>query len=499
MDNLAGLTQEYSPSVHMSSESPWEAAVDLLVLGLYENQPLDGPLKEVDARLGGAMGDALSRGELSGEWLSQWTTATLGNIKARRLLVMGLGPRDTRQLFSSRRAAGAIAQAADRLKCRTVAIVVPNGNADEAEVITDGVLVGTWEFPKYQANPKESSLKEVLLLGMNAEAQAGVARGLVLGRAQNYVRDLGMRPSNKLYPELMAKEAVAAGQAHGFLVDVFDASKLTELGMEAILGIGSGSAHPPCMVIMRYNGGTNGRTLALVGKGITFDSGGISLKPGLGMQEMKYDMLGAGAVLGAMIALAELKVPINVVGIMALAQNVPSGTAILPGDVVKAFNGKTIEVVNTDAEGRVVLSDAVSYAAHLGVDWIVETSTLTGAVVTALGHEASALVSPNDGLASLVLQASEAAGERVWRLPIFPEYRKLYQSEVADLMNSPGRDAGTITGGMIIAEFAGDVPFAHLDIAGTAWTKAGPLNRTKQGATGVMVRTFVKLADMLSR
>jgi leucyl aminopeptidase len=488
------------PEVHISTAAPWEAPQDLLVLGLFEDAGLSADLREIDTRLGGALSDALSRRELSGKWLDTWDSLTLGKLASRRLVIVGLGSEDQFTLRELRMAAGAGAQAARRLHAARIAVCLPSGAfdpADAAEAVTNGLLLGDWRFEKYQANRDESGLAEAVVLGLEASAQAGVARGVILGQAQNYVRDLGMRPSNKLYPELLAGEAVQAGQQHGFDVEVFDAKTLQDLGMEAILGIGSGSAHPPAMVIMRYNGGGS-RSLALCGKGITFDSGGISLKPALGMEEMKFDMLGAAAVLGTMIALAELKVPLNVVGIMALAQNVPSGTAIKPGDVVKAFNGKTIEVTNTDAEGRVVLADAVSYAAHLGVDWIVETSTLTGAAIIVLGHEASALVAPDDGLASLVLQASEAAGERVWRLPIYPEYRRLYRSETADMKNSPGREAGTITAGMIIAEFAGGVPYAHLDIAGSAWTPAGPLNGIKDGPTGVMVRTFVKLSQMLS-
>jgi leucyl aminopeptidase len=204
-------------------------------------------------------------------------------------------------------------------------------------------------------------------------------------------------------------------------------------------------------------------------------------------------------VLGAMSAIAALKPPINVVGLMALAQNMPSGTAYKPGDVITTFSGKTIEILNTDAEGRVALADAVSYAAHLGADWIVETSTLTGAAIIALGHEAAALIATDQLLAGEVVAAAEEAGERVWQLPAYPEFKELYKSQVADLNNSPGRDAGTITAGMIVSEFADGRPFAHLDIAGPAWTKAGPLNAQEQGATGVMVRTFVRLTHRLSR
>lgn len=491
--------------VHIQNKNPGDVAVDLLVVGVFKDEPLTGALKDLNTRLSGVLMSAMGKKEFTGQWREQWGTATVDLVAPQRVVAVGLGDRD---LFDRRRlrlAGGLFSQVARRFRSHSIAVVVPDGlpfsHADTAELLTDGLLVGYWRFDKYSTVAAEHPLAEITLLGVgqpDGEALSGVQRGEVSARAENLVREWGMRPANKLYPEILSDEAVRQGQAHGFSVEVLDQNKLREMGMEAILGIGGGSAHPPRLVVMRYQGG-GPRTLALVGKGITFDAGGISLKPPPGMEEMKFDMLGAGAVLGAMGALADLKVPINVVGIMALAQNVPSGSAILPGDVVKAFNGKTIEVTNTDAEGRVVLADAVSYAVHLGVDWIVEASTLTGAAVVVLGHEATCLVATNDSLASLVLQAAESACERVWRLPIYPEYKRLYRSNTADLKNSPGREAGTITAGMIIAEFAGSVPYAHLDIAGTAWTPKSPLNGTKSGPTGVMVRTFVQLADMLSR
>lgn len=486
--------------IHSDNQPVGDLQTDLLVVGLFQDDLLTGPLQELDARLKGALKEAVEAGEIDGQWLNVWATATLGGLAARRLAVLGLGSRSDFDVRRLRLAAGRAAQEARRFNSSHLAFLLPSldWSADQtAELVTDGILVGYWRFERYGHAASPDRLEQISLLGLHGQGEAGIERGQILAAAQNWVRELGMRPANKLYPEKLAEEAVQAGQRHGFAVEVFDQHRLAELGMEAILGIGQGSAHPPRLVVMRYHGGGH-RCLALVGKGITFDSGGISLKPGAGMEEMKFDMLGAGAVLGAMIAVADLKLPIDVVGVMAVAQNVPSGTAILPGDVVKAFNGKTIEVTNTDAEGRVVLADAVSYVASLQVDGIVEASTLTGAAITVLGHEASALVSTNDALASLVLEASQRAAERVWRLPVYPEYQRLYRSSTADIKNSPGREAGTITAGMIIAEFAGDVPFAHLDIAGSAWTPRSPLNGIKNGPTGVMVRTFVQVAELMS-
>ncbi len=488
-------------NVLRSDVKPWDYDGDLLVVGVWQDGDFSAEVAELDRRLAGAISAARQREQLGSSWLETWSTNTFGFIRAGRIVVLGLGRREQCGIREVRLAAGKAAQEALKYKARRMAWLVPDTMLEMsvvAETAADGLMVGSWAFSTYKSSPPEDTLEEATLLGLASTADDAIQRGIILAESQNLVRDLGMRPSNKLYPELLAEAAVTEAKTYGIATEVFDEQRLAELGMGALLGVGSGSVYPPRLVILRYQGGGS-RTLALVGKGITFDSGGISLKSAAGMEEMKFDMLGAAAVLGALIAIARLHLPINVVGLMALAQNMPSGSAYKPGDVVTAFNGKTIEVINTDAEGRVALADAVSYAAHLGVDWIVETSTLTGAVLTALGHEATALVATDDPLASLVLQASEASGERVWRLPVYPEYRELYRSDVADLKNAPGRDAGTITGGLIISEFAGEVPFAHLDIAGTAWTAKSALNRTKNGPTGVMVRTFVKLAEMLSR
>ncbi len=481
--------------------SALEFDADALIIFVTKSAPLSPSVEAVDQALGGALKRSLESGEFKPDLGNTWSTLTFGRIVARRVIAAGLG--DDVGLESLRRACGQAAQAAMASYDDRVAICAPPGLSDSQETasaIAEGVLLGTWRFPGYHEKqepvPHHPAVVSILGISSPDEAALGIQRGQILGQAQNLTRDLGSRPSNELFPQKLAEEALQAGRIHGFDVDVFDESRLSELGMGALLGVGQGSVYPPRLVVMRYQGG-GAKTLALVGKGITFDSGGISLKPPAGMEEMKYDMLGAGAVLGAMTAIAQLRPPINVIGIMAIAQNMPSGSSYKPGDVVRAFNGKTIEVTNTDAEGRVVLADGVSWAVHLGADWIVETSTLTGAAIVVLGHEASALVATDDTLAHKVQEAAQAAGERVWRLPIYPEYRKLYKSDVADIKNSPGRDAGTITGGMIISEFAGKVPFAHLDIAGTAWTKAGPLNG-KFGPTGVMVRTFVMLAHQLA-
>ncbi len=486
--------------IRITTEELSQISAELAVVGIFEDHP-SASREHIPEAYRGAVADAQSRGEFEGKLLQSLSLLPGSETAAKRMLFIGLGPSQDFDIHGLRKVAGQLAQIADGMKVRSVGFLLPAAGYREGDAVAaaaEGWVLGSWRFTGYHQKPAERQVPSFIMAGVTGAeaAQEGLKRGLVIGQAQNLTRELGFMPSNKLYPELLAAQAVQAGKAHGFEVEVLDEARLAELGMGALLGVGQGSVHPPRLVIMRYQGRSD-KTLALVGKGITFDSGGISLKPPAGMEEMKYDMLGAGAVLGAMCAIADTKPAVNVTGVMAIAQNMPSGSSYKPGDVVQAFNGKTIEVTNTDAEGRVVLADGVSYAAHLRPDWIVETSTLTGAVLVVLGHEASGLVASNDSLAERVTDAANAAGERVWRLPIYPEYKALYKSAVADIKNSPGRDAGTITGGMIIGEFAGDVPFAHLDIAGTAWTKEGPLNAVS-GPTGVMVRTFVELAHALA-
>lgn len=486
--------------VHIRVDDRFVVPAELVAVGVCEED--NGiNLEHIPEAYRILLQEAMARGEFEGKALQTLTALPITSTGTRRVIFMGLGRKSELTVDAIRKLCGQLVQFTERMKIHSVALALPQGNFTETSAgcaATEGWLLGAWRFAGYHYQSTERYVPDLYLTNIQEEdsVQAGVDFGMAVAQAQNYTRDLGYRPSNKLYPELLAEEAVKSGRHHGFSVEVFDENRLKDLGMEALLGVGQGSIYPPRLVIMRYDAHAN-KTLALVGKGITFDSGGISLKSAAGMEEMKYDMLGAAAVLGAMCAIADTKPRVNVVGLMAIAQNMPSGSSYKPGDVVRAFNGKTIEITNTDAEGRVVLSDAVSYAAHLNPDWIVETSTLTGAAIVVLGHEASAMITDNEPLGERIMAAGTAVGERIWRLPIYPEYKELYQSKVADIKNSPGRDAGTITAGMIIREFAGEVPFAHLDIAGTAWTKKGPLN-ADDGATGVMVRTFVNLAHSLA-
>jgi leucyl aminopeptidase len=479
-----------------------DEATDLVAVGVYADGGLDGTSAVFDRKLQGAVHDAMASKEFDGKPGSTLLIHGLGLVPARRVLLVGLGARDELTADTVRNAAGRVAERALALKAERVALELLGqerlGERRAAEVVAEGLVLGSWTFPGYhqQEDPNRVTPQFAVVGDYGREAAAGLDQGRLAAEAANLARDLGQTPANMLYPALMAERAREVVSGLPVEVEVFDEHRLQELGMGAILAIGQGSVHPPRMVILRYHGG--GRTLALAGKGITFDAGGISLKPAQGMEEMKYDMLGAASVLAAVKVIATLRLPLDVIGILCLAENLPGGGATRPGDVVRAFNGKTIEITNTDAEGRVVLADGVSYAVHLGADWIVDAATLTGAAITVLGHEATALVATDDHLAEQILAAAAVTGERTWRLPIYPEYRELYKSDVADLKNSPGREAATITGGMIIAEFAGDTPFAHLDIAGTAWRKENALNR-RFGPTGTPVRTLVELARRLAQ
>lgn len=489
-------------TIHLTSADPAELAVDALIVPVFAEESLAGPVAILDRALHGAVQRTLAAAKAT-KFLKTWSTLTADHLPATRMITVGLGKRGDWNLHRLRQAVGRGLQEARTSRPATLAVVLtglPDEGAGTVGAAVEGLELAAWEYSGFHRTPPDPFRPEVTLVvaaDRVSDAEVAVERAEIVADAQNLVRELGWTPSSHLNPPELAEIATERATRAGLEVEVFDEAKLRELKMGALYGVGQGSVYPPRLVVMRYRGGGE-RTLALVGKGITFDSGGISLKPPPGMEDMKYDMLGAGAVLGAMMAIGQLKPKLNVIGLMAIAQNMPSGSAYKPGDVVTAFNGKSIEVTNTDAEGRVALSDAVSYAVHLGADWIVEASTLTGAALIVLGHEATPLVATDDALAQIVVEAGALAGERIWRLPAYPEFKRLYHSDVADIKNSPGRDAGTITGGMIIAEFAGDVPFAHLDIAGTAWTDSGPLN-SKRGATGVMVRTLVRLSEMLVR
>jgi leucyl aminopeptidase len=344
-------------------------------------------------------------------------------------------------------------------------------------------------------NKEERRIDELILLAANPGSEdalaQGVERGRIIGEAVNFARELSNEPSSTLTPTELAERAKETATRFGLDIDVLDETRMKELGMGALLGVARGSDEPAKMIVLRHTGDeTNSNVIAIVGKGITFDSGGISIKPAEGMEKMKYDMSGAAATLAAMRAIAQLKPRVNVIGVMPTTENMPSGRAYKPGDVLRAMSGKTIEVINTDAEGRLILADAISYARKLGATKIIDLATLTGAVSIALGTINVAILGNDQLFVDEVRGAAREVGERFWQLPMDKDYREMIKSDIADIKNSAGRNAGTITAAYFLREFAEDTPWVHLDIAGTAWENEKKPYMSK-GPTGVAIRTLI--------
>jgi len=397
---------------------------------------------------------------------------------------------------SLRRAAGAGVRAAREAGLRSVGFLMPPDAAvDSWQAAAEGLALGDWRYDGLRDSEgrPEPVATRVLYAGGSPPPGADEAakRGEILAEAQNATRELVTLPGNVATPRHLGSVAERWAKEHGFRTQVWGPDKLREEGFGALLAVAKGSVEDPCFIVMEH-AGMGGEPYVIVGKGVTFDSGGISIKPSSGMEDMKYDMAGAAAVLGIMTAAARLEIPQRVIGLVPATENLPSGTAVKPGDVIRGLSGKSIEVINTDAEGRLILSDALTYAQRLSPKAIVDMATLTGACVVALGHEAVALMTPDDELAEALTLAGVATGERAWRLPLWQEYRRHMDSDIADIKNTGGRAAGSITAGWFLREFVDDgVPWAHLDIAGTAWAEEARGCQPK-GATGVGVRLVIE-------
>jgi len=493
-------------SISVTDTPAAEAAVALLVLPWFEGdgQPA-GASAEVDARMAGAIRAVLARGDFSGR---KDDVAVLypreGEIRAERVLLVGLGPRQQFGAERLRRAVGVAVRQAQRLGAPGLGFVLPAGTGEDAarlgQAATEGAVLAAWEFRELRTRPREDGprgdVASLLLIASGGIEKSAVERGARVGeiaaRGENLARELAARPSNLATPTYLAGVAEELGQAHGLTVTVLDRAAIEAEGMGGLLAVARGTQEEPRFIIIEYGRAGEGvAPLVLVGKGVTFDSGGISLKPAQNMEDMKYDMSGAAAVLGALSAIAELELPVNAVGLIPSSENLPSGTAVKPGDVIRMHLGKTVEVVNTDAEGRLLLADALSYARRFGPAAVVDAATLTGACTVALGHHAIGLMGNDEALVASIREAGERAGERCWQLPLWDEYRPQIDSEVADLKNTGGRPAATITAGLFLKEFAGEYPWAHLDIAGTAYRDDVP-PYLRKGPTGVPTRLLVE-------
>jgi leucyl aminopeptidase len=416
------------------------------------------------------------------------------------VLVVGLGESDEIDLEKLRVAAALAAKEAGRLEAKSIAWAYPEGidSVLAADALVTGTVLAAYRFDRFKSGDGDDLPRlESLVLPGPAEFAKTVEDAHIAAEAQNRARDLQHTPANFATPTFLAERAEAiAAASEALTVEVFGRTELEAKDMGGLVAVGQGSAEEPKLIVLRYAGGSGPR-LAYVGKGVTFDTGGISLKPGAGMQEMKMDMSGAAAVLEAVAAIAELGLALDLIAVVPTTENMPSGTAIKPGDVITQYNGKTVEVNNTDAEGRLILADALAYAVEQGAERIVDIATLTGAVEVALGSTYAGLVSNDDALAAEVIEAGEITGELVWRLPLHPEYKELMKGTVADLSNlAKKRKAGTITAASFLEEFVGETPWAHLDIAGSAWD----VGREYTGgeANGFGVRLLVDLAHSFS-
>ncbi|NTV62762.1 MAG: leucyl aminopeptidase [Oscillochloris sp.] len=464
-------------------------SADLAVLGVVEGAPLPA-----------AVAGLLEPDDFAGHAKQTLLLYPRGAIGPRRLLLLGLGRPSALTAETIRQAAAIAAQRAHDLKISVCHVALP---ADLAlppalvgQAFAEGVELGLYRFLRYKTGAAESVevTNVTLVVGAEAEAiQAGVAVGQAVAGGVALARDLANGPGNDITPTALGEVALALGQRYGFAVTVLDKAQLIEQGFHGILAVGQGSVQEPRFIVIEHGTPAPGTpTICLVGKGITFDTGGISIKPAEKMDDMKMDMGGAAAVFGALQAVGELKLPLHVVGIVCSAENMPSSAAYKPGDVIRTLSGKTIEVLNTDAEGRIVLADGLFYAQRYNPAAIVDLATLTGAIMVALGPHATGMMGTSQEVADRLEAAGQASAERVWQLPLWDEYRDMMKSDIADLKNTGGRYGGAITAAGFLSAFVGDHPWVHLDIAGTAWVERATRPYYTKGATGVGVRLLVE-------
>jgi len=477
---------------------------DAIVVNLFEGveQP-GGATAAVDKALDGAISSLISRGEIKGKFGEVIITHTFGKLPAGIVAIAGLGKRQDFNVDKVRGAAGEFCRALRKLNCHKIATILHGsgiggiGLEASAKAIAEGALLGLYSFTKYK-KPEYEDVEEMLIVVREKEKvpilEAAIGKGKLVASATNLARDMVNEPANYMTPSQMAEAAKEIASKYNLEFKVFDREDMEAMGMGALLGVAKGSNQPPKLITLSYKGDERSeKVFGFLGKGITFDSGGISIKASEGMGEMKDDMAGAAAVMTAVGAIAQLKPKINVTAIIPATENLPSGTALKPGDVLKAMNGKTIEVISTDAEGRLILADALSYAQKLGLSPLIDLATLTGACRVALGTLYSGLFGNDQDLIDKVRKAAERTGERMWQMPMPEEYKEQNKSEIANVKNTGNRYGGAITAALFLAEFVANIPWVHIDIAGTAFStkESGYIAK---GATGVGVRTLVELA-----
>ena len=490
------ITLETKPFATLETEA--------LVSYFFENaDAIQGRIAEIDQFTEGLLRKLATSGELTGKSLEMTLVHAPRGLKAERLLLVGAGKRDKFDTATLRKIAGAALRYLKSRSVKRFAFVLRENESVEAaaQAVAEGALTADFESDKYKTDKKDAkSVDAVMLTGFpgqdRATAEKGLARGRVIAESQNFARDLINEPSNKLTPKTLAEKADAMAKQAGLSVEILDEKRIAELKMGALLSVAQGSVEPPRMIVVTYtppNPNPGATVIGLVGKAVTFDTGGISIKPSEGMEKMKYDMAGGATMLGVIRALATLKPNVKVICVVPSTENMPGGRAQKPGDIQTAMSGKTIEVLNTDAEGRLILADGIHYAKLLGATHLIDAATLTGAIVVALANINVGVFGSDQPFTDKLLASAKAAGEKMWQMPLDDDYREFIKGTVADIQNiGSGKGGGAITGAMFIKEFTGDSPWIHLDIAGTAWNDDAKPWLAK-GPTGVALRTLVHL------
>lgn len=505
---LKTLWQVKLLNIHVRKQPVLSIASDMVIVFAFEGDPpeLAAETQALDMAMGHKIASLISDGEIRGKFGDITVIHNFDHGTVKKVMVIGAGKKNELCCDKIRQLAALASQHCR--KCRALKVVIPLAGVavqpqfdrtDVSQALVEGALLGLYTFGSYKSRQDElpGSLEELIVVENDAASIDLVGKGIhkarIFAEATNFARDLVNHPGNFMTPNILADRATYVAENCGLKIFILERSDMEREGMGALLAVAQGSKEHPKLIIMQYICDPQAETVAFVGKGITFDSGGISIKPSEGMGEMKNDMAGGAAVIGAMLAIGKLRPRVNIIGIIPATENMPGGNALKPGDIITSMAAKTIEIVTTDAEGRLILADAITYARHLGVNKIIDVATLTGACAVALGTVASGIISNDQAWCRTVLHAAAQAGERMWALPSYPDYKEQIKGVLADLKNSGGRHAGAITAGIFLSEFAEDTPWVHIDIAGTA-TKAKPQGYYVKGATGVAVRTLAQLA-----
>ena len=489
--------------IKLNFQSPSEVETECLAVAVVddgEGATNKARLLSNDAEVRNVAHELIGSGEVTGKLFETNLIHKPHGLKAKRLLLIGAGKAKSFSTYELRKVAGTVVRALKPKSVKSFAIVAPDlatGAVDSIKSVVEGTVVADFDPDTYKSDRKDLSMREVTVV-TDADkkiAEESVREGRAMGESQNLTRVLVNEPSNRMTPTILGEQAKKMSAEVGLKCEVYGEAKIKELKMGAFWSVSQGSDEPPALIVMTYEpeGAPKEPVLGLIGKGITFDTGGISIKPADGMEKMKYDMAGGAAMIGAMRAIALLKPKVKVIGIVCASENMPSGKAQKPGDVQIAMSGKSIEIINTDAEGRLVLADGLHYAKQLGATHMIDAATLTGACVVALGMVNVGVFANDDAMYHRFSEANKRAGEKMWRLPLDAEYFESIRSSIADIMNSGGRWGGAVTAAMFLKEFVGETPWLHLDIAGTAWIEDNKPWIAK-GPSGIAVRSIVEFA-----